>query len=72
MGQSGIKIGMISEDNIQYEKHILMRKATQNITHISKTGVRGKKTWQGRRNVGTSTMPKRTKQTYKKYRGQGK
>ena len=49
-----------------------MRKATQNIQHTPKTGVRGKKTWQGRRNVGTSTMPKRTKQTYKKYRGQGK
>ena len=49
-----------------------MRKATQNIEPHSHTGVRGKKTWQGRRNVGTSTMPKRTKQTYKKYRGQGK
>ena len=43
-----------------------MRKATQNIEHKSNTGVRGKKTWQGRRNVGTSTMPKKTKQTYKK------
>jgi|TARA_B100001559_G_scaffold313468_1_gene312527 hypothetical protein len=49
-----------------------MRSATKNIEHKSNTGVRGKKTWQGRRNVGTSTMPKRKKQTYKKYRGQGK
>jgi len=31
-----------------------------------------KKTSIGRGNVGYSTMPKRKKQTYKKYRGQGK
>ena len=31
-----------------------------------------KKTSIGRGNVGFSTMPKRKKQTYKKYRGQGK
>ena len=43
-----------------------------NKEHSSATKGRGKKTWQGRRNVGTSTMPKRIKQTYKKYRGQGK
>ena len=49
-----------------------MRKARQKIEHTSKTGSRGKKTWQGRGNVGTSTMPKRKKQTYKAYRGQGK
>jgi|TARA_R100001163_G_C5039498_1_gene177954 hypothetical protein len=49
-----------------------VRKARQKIEHTSKTGSRGKKTWQGRGNVGTSTMPKRKKQTYKAYRGQGK
>jgi hypothetical protein len=38
----------------------------------SKTGSRGKKTHIGRGNVGYSTMPKRKKQTYKAYRGQGK
>ena len=49
-----------------------MRTARQQIDHQSKTGSRGKKTSIGRGNVGYSTMPKRKKQTYKKYRGQGK
>ncbi len=38
----------------------------------SATGVRGKRTSQGRRNVGYSTMNKNTKANHKKYRGQGK
>ena len=49
-----------------------MRKTRLKVEHQSVTGARGKKTWQGRGNVGTSTMPKRKKQTYKKYRGQGR
>jgi len=49
-----------------------MRKARTQIEHTSKTGSRGKKTSIGRGNVGYSTMPKRKKETYKKYRGQGK
>ena len=48
-------------------------KTTRGITkHEPKTGSRGKKTSIGRGNVGYSTMPKRKKETYKKYRGQGK
>ncbi len=48
-------------------------RTTRGITkHESKTGSRGKKTSIGRGNVGYSTMPKRKKETYKKYRGQGK
>ena len=43
-----------------------------NSTHVSATGVRGKRTSQGRRNVGCSTMNKNTKANHKKYRGQGK
>tara|TARA_R100000458_G_C8270357_1_gene245092 strand:- start:2302 stop:2457 length:156 start_codon:yes stop_codon:yes gene_type:complete len=40
---------------------------------VSPTGVRGKKTSQGRGNVGTSTMNKNKKANRKlKYRGQGK
>ena len=42
------------------------------IAHQPVTGSRGKKTHIGRGNVATSTMPKRKKQTFKKYRGQGK
>lgn len=40
--------------------------------HAPATGVRGKKTSQGRGNVGFSTMNKNKKTNYKKYRGQGK
>ena len=40
--------------------------------HTSATGVRGKKTSQGRGNVGYSTMNKNKKANFKKYRGQGK
>ena len=40
--------------------------------HISATGIRGKKTSQGRGNVGFSTMNKNKKANLKKYRGQGK
>ena len=40
--------------------------------NTSATGVRGKKTSQGRGNVGYSTMNKNRKANFKKYRGQGK
>ena len=49
-----------------------MRKATTLIDHKSATGIKGKGTSIGRGNLNTSTMPKRKKQTYKRYRGQGK
>ena len=39
--------------------------------HTSATGVRGKKTSQGRRNLATSTMNKNYRRSFKKYRGQG-
>ena len=40
--------------------------------HTSATTGRGKKTSQGKRNVGFATMNKEQKADYKKYRGQGK
>jgi len=40
--------------------------------HTSATTGRGKKTSQGKRNVGFATMNKEKKADYKKYRGQGK
>ena len=40
--------------------------------HTSATGIRGKKTSQGRGNVGYSTMNKNRKANFQKYRGQGK
>jgi len=40
--------------------------------HVAATTGRGKKTSQGRGNVGTSTMNKSKKANLKKYRGQGK
>ena len=49
-----------------------MRRAIKKTTRISATSRAGKKTSIGRGNVSFSTMPKRKKQTYKKYRGQGK
>ena len=49
-----------------------MRTGKQQIEHSSKVGSRGKKTHIGRGNVSYSTMPKRKRQTYKAYRGQGK
>lgn len=51
-----------------------MRKATINIQHTSKTGIRGKKTSIGFGNIGTSTMNKSKKRMRGKsaYRGQGK
>ena len=39
--------------------------------HEPVAGVNGKKTAQGRGNLGTSTMNKHTRRSYKKYRGQG-
>ena len=49
-------------------------KTTKGINkHESKTGSRGKKTSQGRHNLGTSTMNKHKRRNKKiKYRGQGK
>ena len=49
-----------------------MRTTKGQVLHEPKTGTRGKRTSIGRGNVGFSTMNKRKKQTYKKYRGQGK
>ena len=49
-----------------------LRTSKGQIAHESKTGSRGKRTHIGRGNVGYSTMPKRKKQTYKAYRGEGK
>ena len=41
-------------------------------SHTPVTGVRGKKTSQGRRNLATSTMNKNYRRSFKKYRGQGR
>jgi len=41
-------------------------------SHVPVTGVRGKKTSQGRRNVAFASMNKNKKKSWKKYRGQGK
>lgn len=41
-------------------------------THVPKCGSRGKKTSQGRCNVGFSTMNKNRRRSYKAYRGQGR
>jgi len=40
--------------------------------HEPTAGANGKKTCQGRRNFGTSTLNKHKRRSYKKYRGQGK
>jgi len=40
--------------------------------HKPACGINGKKTSQGRRNFGSSTMNKNKKRSYKKYKGQGK
>jgi hypothetical protein len=40
--------------------------------HEPTAGVNGKKTSQGRRNFGSSTLNKHKRRNYKKYRGQGK
>lgn len=48
-----------------------MAKKLENVK-FSPTSIKGKKTSQGRRNFGTSTMNKNKKANYKKYRGQGK
>ena len=49
-----------------------MAKTWTKSTHTSATKQGGKKTSQGRGNVGTSTMNKNKKANLKKYRGQGK
>ena len=49
-----------------------LRTSKGRIPHEPKTGARGKRTSIGRGNVGFSTMNKKTKNSYKKYRGQGK
>lgn len=51
---------------------MVMKTTKGKIDHESTTGSRGKKTHIGRGNVSYSTMPKRKRQTYKAYRGQGK
>ena len=40
--------------------------------HVPVTGVRGKKTSQGRGNLATATMNKHMRRSHKVYRGQGK
>ena len=42
------------------------------VDHMPNCGSRGKKTSQGRRNVGFSCMNKSKRRSYKAYRGQGK
>lgn len=42
------------------------------VDHMPNCGSRGKKTSQGRRNVGFSSMNKSKRRSYKAYRGQGK
>tara|TARA_Y100000004_G_C8582789_1_gene273093 strand:- start:19 stop:168 length:150 start_codon:yes stop_codon:yes gene_type:complete len=49
-----------------------MAKVWKKVEHTPATRGRGKKTSQGRRNVGTATMNKNKKSNLKKYRGQGK
>ena len=49
-----------------------MAKTWNKAAHVSATQSRGKKTSQGRGNVGYSTMNKNRKANFKKYRGQGK
>ena len=49
-----------------------MAKIWNKTTHTPATTGRGKKTSQGRRNIGTATMNKNKKANLKKYRGQGK
>ena len=49
-----------------------MAKTWRKTEHTPATGVRVKKTSQGRGNVGYSTMNKNRKANFKKYRGQGK
>ena len=49
-----------------------MAKTWTKSTYASATQGRGKKTSQGRGNVGTATMNKSKKANLKKYRGQGK
>ena len=49
-----------------------MAKTWNKTAHVSATQGRGKKTSQGRGNVGYSTMNKNRKANHKKYRGQGK
>ena len=42
------------------------------VDHVPNCGSRGKKTSQGRRNVGFSSMNKSKRRSYKAYRGQGR
>ena len=49
-----------------------MAKVWRKTEHTPSTGVRAKKTSQGRGNVAFSTMNKNKKSNLKKYRGQGK
>jgi len=49
-----------------------MRIKVGTTAHVPRCGSRGKKTSQGRNNVGFSTMNKNKRRSYKAYRGQGK
>jgi hypothetical protein len=51
---------------------MVLRVTKGQVSHEPVTGSRGKKTHIGRGNVSYGTMPKRKRQTYKAYRGQGK
>ena len=42
------------------------------VEHVPNCGSRGKKTSQGRRNIGFSSMNKSKRRSYKAYRGQGR
>ena len=49
----------------------MAKRWTSTTIHVPATGARGKKTSIGYNNLGTSTMNKNMKRSYKKYRGQG-
>jgi hypothetical protein len=50
----------------------MAKRWTSTTVHVPATGARGKRTSIGRGNLGTATMNKNMKRSYKKYRGQGK
>ena len=49
-----------------------MKTSSGVVDHVPNCGSRGKKTSQGRRNVGFSSMNKSKRRSYKAYRGQGR
>ena len=50
----------------------MAKRWTSTTVHVPATGARGKRTSIVRGNLGTATMNKNMKRSYKKYRGQGK